>query len=254
VACTAGSCLIGGSLLGIAVLGAAAASATTKTGAPATTPLVTAPLVTSPAATAPSTTATTLPTPPVGDPFEPVPPPGSAATASVSIVDFGFSPATITVAAGTTVTWVNTGQSIHSVTSDTGAFDSNPSCPTGPCLDPGASYSHAFAAGGRFAYHCRVHPNMTGTVVVNAPPPSTTTTTSAAPGTTGGPPVTGGGGAGATTSAPGSTGPQLAFTGASTAEAWLVLGALLTISIGLALRPRRRPFPIPVAGNPTDRQ
>jgi Plastocyanin len=167
----------------------------------------------------------------------------------VSIVDFGFSPATITVAADTTVTWVNTGSSIHSVTSDTGAFDSSPSCPTGPCLDPGSSYSHRFAAAARFSYHCRVHATMTGTIVVTATPASTTSTTAATPttGAPGNPPVS----AGATPApsadaSPASSDPQLAFTGAPAEELWLTLGALLTITLGLALRPRRRPFPVPV--------
>ena len=186
-------------------------------------------------AAAPLAAATTTsdPTPPLEDPFAPVTvaPPTPAASAVVSIVDFGFSPAIVTVTAGSTVTWTNTGAVIHSVTSDTGAFDSSPSCPTGPCIDPGGSFSHLFPQVGQFAYHCKVHPNMTGTVVVDAP---ATTTTATTPGTTpgrGNPPVS----AGATpsTSADG-TGNGLAFTGAGL-ELWLALGALATITLGLAL-------------------
>jgi plastocyanin len=192
-----------------------------------------------------STTAATTSTAALEDPFAPVPapPPRTAATASVSIVDFGFTPATLTVSAGTTVTWSNTGAVIHSVTSDTGAFDSSPSCPTGPCINPGASFSHVFAQAGTFAYHCKVHPNMTGTVVVNAAAQTTTTTVSTVPGGNANPPATAPGGG--TTVAPSGTGKELAFTGASSVAAWLALGALAAIALGLALRPRRRPFPDP---------
>jgi plastocyanin len=231
-------------VIGAALSTTASASAATRastTTAPTTT-------------VAPTTPTTGPPLPAVNDPFRPVSPPEAATTAHVSIVDFGFSPATITVSAGATVTWTNTGQSIHSVTSDASAFDSSPTCPTGSCINPGASYSHLFTAAGTFAYHCRVHANMVGTVVVNASTPGTTTppTTSGGSGA-GNPPVTAGGaGAGATTTTT-ATGPQLAFTGASSTEAWLVLGGLVTISVGFALRPRRRPFPIPVRNDPSDR-
>jgi plastocyanin len=216
------------------------------TGSPATQPRTgaTTTTTTTPAPTAPTTV------PPTVDPFQPVPP-GSAATVHVSIVDFGFSPSSITVAAGTTVTWTNTGSVMHSVSSNSGAFDSSPTCPTGPCISPGSSFSHVFAQAGSFSYHCRVHSNMTGTVIVNAAPGATTTTTPGTNPPATNPPVSGGGGPTPTTSAQG-TGSQLAFTGTSSGEAWLALGALGTITLGLALRPRRRPFPIP-ASVPSDR-
>jgi plastocyanin len=240
-------------VIGAAVAMSATAAAATRpstTTAPTTTTTTT---TTSTTATTTTTTTTAVaPVAPVNDPFQPVPPPEAATTAHVAIVDFGFSPATITVAAGSTVSWTNTGQSIHSVTSDTGAFDSSPSCPTGSCINPGGTYSHLFAAAGQFTYHCRVHANMTGTVVVNASAPSTTTTPTTVGGSGAGNPPATVGGAGATTTTT-ATGPQLAFTGASSAEVWLVLGALVTIAMGLALRPRRRPFPIPVPNDPPDR-
>jgi plastocyanin len=245
----------GAGLLAAGVLGSvplATASATMASLPPTTAPPTTAPSTTAPPQTAaPTTTTETTPrTVPIVDPFQPLPRP--SAGASVSIVDYAFSPATITIAAGSTVTWTNTGASIHSVTSDSGAFDSSPSCPTGPCIDPGGTYSHTFAQAGQFAYHCRVHPNMTATVVVNAAATTTTaagSTTTSAPG---GPPVSGGGSPTPTTVASQSTGPQLAFTGAPSEELWLAAGALFTIAIGLALRPRRRPFPVPVPSAGTD--
>jgi plastocyanin len=235
--------------VGLAALFAAApfaAAAETATTTPTTAVRLPAPptttTTTATTTTAPTTTTTTAA---LHDPFTPVPAPapGAAATAAVSIVDFGFTPASLTVAAGTTVTWTNTGAVIHSVTSDTGAFDSSPSCPGGACINPGSSYSHVFAQAGTFAYHCKVHPNMHGTVIVNAAAPTPTTTASTVPGGNGNPPVTTGGSG--STVAPGGAGAELAFTGTSSVVAWLALGALAAIALGLALRPRRRPFPDP---------
>jgi hypothetical protein len=66
-----------------------------------------------------------------------------------------------------------------------------------------------------------------------------TTTTAATPGSS----VPGSNGGTPTTVTPGTGDGRLAFTGASSVETWLVLGALAMIALGLALRPRRRPFP-----------
>jgi plastocyanin len=79
--------------------------------------------------------------------------------AAVSIVDFAFQPASVEVAAGSTVTWTNTGQAPHTVTADDGAFDSGQ-------LAPGASFSQTFDTAGTFTYHCNIHPQMTGTIIV----------------------------------------------------------------------------------------
>lgn len=87
--------------------------------------------------------------------------PAHAASGGVSIVDFTFSPASITVNTGDTVTWMNTGSATHTATSDAGAFDSG-------LLKPGAGFSFTFSQPGTFTYHCNVHPNMHGTVVVQA--------------------------------------------------------------------------------------
>src|SRR5438309_696509 len=86
--------------------------------------------------------------------------PTIASGASVSIVDFAYAPASLSVSAGTTVVWTNTGNAPHSVTSDVvGQFDSSPNCPSpGPCLSPGEMVTHTFSAAGTFTYHCRVHP------------------------------------------------------------------------------------------------
>ena len=79
--------------------------------------------------------------------------------AAVTIVDFAFQPASLEVPAGTAVTWTNSGAAPHTVTADDGAFDS-------ARLAPGANFSQTFGTTGTFTYHCEIHPQMTGTVVV----------------------------------------------------------------------------------------
>jgi len=78
---------------------------------------------------------------------------------TVSIVNMSFSPANLSVSAGTTVTWTNNDAMTHTVTSDGGIFDSGN-------LAGGKAYSRAFATAGTFPYHCTIHPGMTGTITV----------------------------------------------------------------------------------------
>jgi len=89
-----------------------------------------------------------------------------AATSSVSIIeptdnedDYAFEQASITVAAGDTVTWLNKGLETHSVTADGAEFDSKD-------IDAGNSWSYTFVTPGVYTYYCDPHPWMTGTVVV----------------------------------------------------------------------------------------
>jgi plastocyanin len=84
---------------------------------------------------------------------------GAQQKQTVSIRDFNFSPASITVKPGTTVTWVNQGQAHHTVTHNGGAFDSG-------TLHPGQSYSHKFNKAGSYDYHCEIHSSMRGTIIV----------------------------------------------------------------------------------------
>jgi plastocyanin len=98
--------------------------------------------------------------------------PGTAADeTSVQIVYRSYRPASLTVAAGTTVTWHNTALVPHTVTALDGAFGSGR-------IEGGASFSYTFATPGTFAYMCTIHPTMKGTVVVLAPgatpPPAAT--------------------------------------------------------------------------------
>ncbi|OGO32966.1 MAG: plastocyanin [Chloroflexi bacterium RBG_16_56_11] len=70
-----------------------------------------------------------------------------------------FRPATLTVTAGTMVTWRNNDGVTHTVTADDGSFDSG-------SLSGGDNFSHTFAVKGTFTYHCGFHPTMTGKVIV----------------------------------------------------------------------------------------
>ncbi len=81
-------------------------------------------------------------------------------SAFVVIRDFAFHPATLTVAEGTTVIWINCeveGTPGHTTTSDT--WDS-------PTLSPGESFA-VMPEVGEHGYHCRPHPFMTGTLTVS---------------------------------------------------------------------------------------
>jgi amicyanin len=77
----------------------------------------------------------------------------------VDIVDFAFSPATITVNVGDSVTWTNSDAVVHTATSTSGAFDSGD-------LDQDESYTLTFSQAGTYEYLCTPHPEMTGRVIV----------------------------------------------------------------------------------------
>ncbi len=83
---------------------------------------------------------------------------------TVNIQNMAFSPSTLNVKVGTTVTWVNKDSTAHDVVSDTGLFNSGN-------LNNGQSYSYTFNQAGSFPYHCGIHPSMTGTIVVSATAP-----------------------------------------------------------------------------------
>jgi plastocyanin len=82
-----------------------------------------------------------------------------AATAEVKIDNFSFGPAALTVAVGTTVTWVNHDDIPHTVVSTDGAFKSK-------VMDTDEKFSFTFTKAGTFPYFCGIHPKMTGKVVV----------------------------------------------------------------------------------------
>ena len=84
-----------------------------------------------------------------------------ASSASVTISDFKFTPSTVTVNVGDTITWTNDGPTVHSATAKDGSFDTG-------LLDKGKSGSATFDKAGTIAYICTPHPFMKGTVVVQA--------------------------------------------------------------------------------------
>lgn len=95
--------------------------------------------------------------------------------ASVSVVEFAFSPATVTIKVGQTVAWTNNGQVAHNVTADDGSWSSgllNGATNSGGYgTGSGGSYGHTFNTAGTFGYHCSVHPpsmypNFVGSVIV----------------------------------------------------------------------------------------
>lgn len=79
--------------------------------------------------------------------------------ATVEITDKEFSPTTRNVGEGAVVEWVNTGSNKHTVTGDGGSFDSGE-------LAAGAKWTRTFDQAGDFAYHCKIHPGMTGIIKV----------------------------------------------------------------------------------------
>jgi amicyanin len=85
----------------------------------------------------------------------------AAANGSVTIKDFDFAPATVTIGVGDSVTWVNQGPTVHTATAGGGEFDSGN-------LNDGQSFSHKFTKAGTFNYICTPHPFMQGKVVVTA--------------------------------------------------------------------------------------
>jgi plastocyanin len=77
----------------------------------------------------------------------------------VSIVDFAFDPADLTVAVGEIVTWTNTGSATHTVKWQDGEPESEQ-------LQSGSTYERTFDSAGSFAYVCGIHSQMTGTITV----------------------------------------------------------------------------------------
>jgi amicyanin len=87
---------------------------------------------------------------------------GGGEAASVDIVDIDYDPREITVPAGTTVTWTNTGDLPHTVTKDDGPgedFDSG-------TLQSGDTFEQAFTEPGTYDYLCTIHANQRGSVTV----------------------------------------------------------------------------------------
>src|SRR5262249_49609321 len=74
------------------------------------------------------------------------------------LTNTAYSPNPLTINAGTAVTWTNKDSTTHTATSDTGVFSGT--------VGPNGQFSFTFPNKGTFAYHCTLHPNMVGSVVV----------------------------------------------------------------------------------------
>jgi plastocyanin len=85
--------------------------------------------------------------------------PAAAGGSTVVIDNFMFMPATVTFPVGTTVTWKFSDSTQHTVTANDNSFSSPP-------MAGGQTFAHTFGAAGTVAYHCSIHPFMTGTIVV----------------------------------------------------------------------------------------
>jgi plastocyanin len=91
---------------------------------------------------------------PIGDPAT-----GTATSTVVAIKDFAFSPSSMTVEPGTTITWTNEDESPHTITDKGKTFRS-------AALDTNDRFSYTFTQPGEFTYYCTLHPMMVGKIIV----------------------------------------------------------------------------------------
>jgi plastocyanin len=77
----------------------------------------------------------------------------------IEVKDFMFTPMSLTVKAGSTVTWANMDEEPHTVVSNTGLFHSG-------ALDTNESFSFKFDKPGTYQFACSIHPRMVGTIIV----------------------------------------------------------------------------------------
>ena len=80
---------------------------------------------------------------------------------TVEMVDFSFDSPRVTIQAGGKVIWKNQGQAPHTATADDRSFDTG-------TVQPGKLKSATFKQAGTFDYHCKIHPQMHGTIEVVA--------------------------------------------------------------------------------------
>ena len=116
--------------------------------------------------------------------------PAVAATGhAVTIQNFAFTPGSLTISVGDSVTWTNKDSTAHTATSTSGPASFNSGT-----LNPGAQFTFTFTTAGTYSYHCSFHPSMTATITVqqassSAPAssaPASSTPASSAPASTSG--------------------------------------------------------------------
>lgn len=90
----------------------------------------------------------------------------SAKKVQVKVIEqngqYTFTPAKLTIAKGTKVTWTNASDAPHTVTSDTNAFA------TSSNLEQNQTFSMTFNTAGTYAYHCAIHSYMKATITVTS--------------------------------------------------------------------------------------
>lgn len=133
-------CLLG-SILTLAACGSSSGSAPTS---PSVATTVTT------GSTATSTASIEVPAP---DPAT-----GEYGVAGKGSVESSFSPGTVTISVGGTVSWKNNDVTSHTTTATGGAWNQT--------LAPGATFSRAFPVAGTFDFKCTIHPAMNGSVIV----------------------------------------------------------------------------------------
>ncbi len=99
-----------------------------------------------------------------------------ASDASVMIMNYAFSPSSLTVAVGSTVTWTNMDTAPHTVTVSSGPVKFN-----SPTLQKGDTFTYTFTTPGTYNYYCAVHPDMTAKVTVTGGTPTPTPTPTPSP-------------------------------------------------------------------------
>lgn len=87
--------------------------------------------------------------------------PSNTQSNEISIKGFAFSPSTISIKVGDTLTWTNQDSTSHTVTSDSGSELSSAT------LSQGQTYSHTFNTAGTYSYHCTFHSGMKAKVIVS---------------------------------------------------------------------------------------
>ncbi|MBV9577760.1 MAG: cupredoxin family copper-binding protein [Chloroflexi bacterium] len=110
-----------------------------------------------------SSVAFATPVPPAALATVPPPKPAHPTDAnggpSVTIENFNFVAASLTVPAGTTVVWTNADDIEHTVTASDNSFSSS-------AIEPDGQFSYTFSTPGTYTYFCAIHPFMTGKVIV----------------------------------------------------------------------------------------
>ncbi len=131
----------------------------------------------------PTLTPTLIPSP---APTSAPPPPAPVGTLDVAVQDDQFIPKTVTINAGSSIRWINNGQSAHTISASNQAWDSGR-------LNSGGTFQHTFSAPGTYQYYCAYHGSaggsgMAGTIIVQdvgAPLPTPAPTSAVQPPTGG---------------------------------------------------------------------